>query len=142
MFILLNCWRGLMQARVLARIAKLPRRGGFACPSCGQAPIIGPLWRCDKCLKPFDTFETRATCPHCGAQFPGDALPGVRPVAFDGGVGGGGADVSAAEVVGVRDRLNLLAWEGERPREPRLLLEPALAGTLAHPASSLPTGLP
>jgi len=69
-FILLNCWSGLMQARMLARIAKLPRRGGFACPSCGQAPIIGLLWRCDKCLKPFDTFETRATCPHCGAQFP------------------------------------------------------------------------
>ena len=69
-FILLNCWSGLLQARMLARIAKLPRRGGFACPSCGQAPIIGPLWRCDKCLKPFDTFETRATCPHCGAQFP------------------------------------------------------------------------
>src|ERR1039457_5511374 len=28
-FILLNCWRGLMQARVLAKIAKLPRRVGF-----------------------------------------------------------------------------------------------------------------
>jgi len=69
-FILLNCWRGLMQARVLARVAKLPRRTGFACPSCRQPPIIGPLWRCDKCLKPFDTFETQANCPHCGAQFP------------------------------------------------------------------------
>jgi Zn-dependent protease len=69
-FILLNCWQGLMQARVLARVAKLPRRGGFACPSCLQAPIIGPLWRCDKCSNPFDTFETRAMCPHCGALFP------------------------------------------------------------------------
>src|ERR1035438_6128907 len=74
-FILLNCWRGLMQARVLAKIAKLPRRGGFACPECGQAPIIGPLWRCDKCLKPFDTFEAGATCPHCGAQFPVTRCP-------------------------------------------------------------------
>jgi Zn-dependent protease len=74
-FILLNCWSGLMQARMLARIAKLPRRGGFACPSCEQAPIIGPLWRCDKCLKPFDTFETRATCPHCEAQFPMTRCP-------------------------------------------------------------------
>ena len=69
-FILLNCWQGLMHARVLARIAKLPRRGGFQCPSCEQPPIIGPLWRCDKCLKAFDTFETHATCPHCGALFP------------------------------------------------------------------------
>ena len=74
-FILLNCWSGLMQARMLARIAKLPRRDGFACPSCEQSPIIGPLWRCDKCLKPFDTFETRATCPHCGAQFPVTRCP-------------------------------------------------------------------
>jgi len=74
-FILMNCWQGLMQARVLARIAKLPRRGGFACPSCQQAPIIGPLWRCDKCLKPFDTFETHATCPHCGALFPVTRCP-------------------------------------------------------------------
>jgi len=74
-FILLNCWRGLLQARMLARIAKLPRRGGFVCPSCQQAPIIGPLWRCDKCGQAFDTFETHATCPHCGAQFPVTGCP-------------------------------------------------------------------
>jgi predicted RNA-binding Zn-ribbon protein involved in translation (DUF1610 family) len=69
-FILLNCWRGLMHARVLAKVAKLPRHAGFACPSCRQPPIIGPLWRCDKCQQQFDTFATRAVCPHCGAQFP------------------------------------------------------------------------
>ena len=74
-FILLNCWGGLMQARVLARVAKLPRRSGFACPSCRQAPIIGPLWRCDKCQQAFDTFETHATCPHCGALFPVTRCP-------------------------------------------------------------------
>jgi Zn-dependent protease len=74
-FILLNCWRGLMQARVLSRIAKLPRRGGFVCPSCQQAPIIGPLWKCDKCGQAFDTFGTHATCPHCGAQFPVTRCP-------------------------------------------------------------------
>jgi Zn-dependent protease/predicted RNA-binding Zn-ribbon protein involved in translation (DUF1610 family) len=68
-FILLNCWGGLMHARALARIAKLPRRNGFACPECGQAPIIGPLWRCDKCQQGFDTFAAGAVCPHCGAQF-------------------------------------------------------------------------
>ncbi len=74
-FILMNCWQGLMQARMLTRVAKLPRRGGFACPSCKQAPILGLLWRCDQCLKSFDTFETHATCPHCGALFPVTRCP-------------------------------------------------------------------
>ncbi len=68
-FILLNCWGGLMHARLLAKVAKLPRRQGYACPSCGQPPVLGALWRCSKCAKPFDTFETRAHCPHCGADF-------------------------------------------------------------------------
>jgi Zn-dependent protease/predicted RNA-binding Zn-ribbon protein involved in translation (DUF1610 family) len=74
-FILMNCWRGLMQARVLAKVAKLPRQAGFACPSCRQPPIIGPLWRCDKCQQQFDTFATQAVCPHCGAQFPVTRCP-------------------------------------------------------------------
>jgi Zn-dependent protease len=69
-FILLNCWRGLLQARALAKAAKLPRREGFACPSCKQAPYRSALWRCSKCFKPFDTFESMSTCPNCGTQFP------------------------------------------------------------------------
>ncbi len=69
LFILIQCWRGLMQARVLAKVAKLPRRSGYACPSCHQAPIVGPVWRCERCLQLFDTFATRAVCPHCGTQF-------------------------------------------------------------------------
>lgn len=68
-FILLNCWGGLMQARALARIAKIPRRDGFACPSCKTAPPIGAIWRCGKCGGPFDTFATVGVCPHCGTQF-------------------------------------------------------------------------
>lgn len=68
-FILMNCWGGLMQARVLARIAKIPRREGFACPSCKAAPPSGTLWRCGQCGNAFDTFLTQGTCPHCGAQF-------------------------------------------------------------------------
>ena len=68
-FILLNCWRGLMQARVLARIAKLPRRGGFACPSCRQAPIIGPLWRCDKCAKPSTRLRRTPRARIAGRSF-------------------------------------------------------------------------
>lgn len=68
-FILMNCWGGLKQARVLARVAKLPRRAGFACPSCKSAPPLGELWRCGKCGSAFDTFLTQAACPHCGTQY-------------------------------------------------------------------------
>jgi len=75
LFIVLNCWRGLMQARVLSKMAKLPRRAGFACPACGQPPILGPFWRCDGCRKAFDPFETAAVCPHCGKQFPTTGCP-------------------------------------------------------------------
>ncbi len=85
-----------MQARVLARVAKLPRRSGFACPSCKQAPIIGPLWRCDKCLQQFDTFATRAVCPHCGAQFPVTRCPECGNARAAGGVGGSAAEVVTA----------------------------------------------
>jgi Zn-dependent protease len=69
LFILANCWRGLQHARILARAARLPRRDGFLCPSCRTAPPIGAWWACGRCRKPFDTFETQAVCPHCGAQF-------------------------------------------------------------------------
>ncbi len=68
-FILINCWGGLRQAQALAKIAKLPRREGFACPSCKTRPPLGELWRCGSCGKPFDTFLTQGRCPHCGAQY-------------------------------------------------------------------------
>jgi Zn-dependent protease len=68
-FILLNCWRGLQHARILARMARLPRRDGYACPACHESPLIGQYWRCARCLQPFDTFEHRATCPRCGEVF-------------------------------------------------------------------------
>jgi Zn-dependent protease len=68
-FISMNCWRGFKQARALARIAKMPRREGFACPSCRTAPPLGELWRCGKCGQAFDTFLTQGVCPHCGTQF-------------------------------------------------------------------------
>ena len=69
-FMLLNCWAGLKHARALLRIAKMPRRDGFACPACKSAPQIGNLWKCSKCQQAFDTFQTGATCPACGARFP------------------------------------------------------------------------
>ena len=68
-FILLNCWGGLKQARVLAKVAKIPRRPGFACPSCHAAPPLGLLWRCAQCGTAFDTFATNAACPQCAAQY-------------------------------------------------------------------------
>jgi Zn-dependent protease len=74
-FILLNCWSGLMQARALARIAKIPRREGFACPKCKSSPPQGALWICGKCRKPFDTFETQGVCPNCGVQYSATSCP-------------------------------------------------------------------
>jgi Zn-dependent protease len=68
-FLALSCWRGFQQARALTRLESLPRHYGFACPSCGAAPPIGALWVCGGCRQAFDTFETRAVCPQCGAQF-------------------------------------------------------------------------
>jgi Zn-dependent protease len=82
-FIVLNCWGGLMQARALAKVAKAPHREGFHCPECKTAPPVGNFWRCSKCTQPFDTFETRATCPHCGVQFSVTACPecgSLRPI--------------------------------------------------------------
>jgi Zn-dependent protease len=68
-FIAMNCWSGLRHALALAKLAKLPRREGFACPSCKTAPPLGELWRCGKCRQAFDTFLTQGVCPHCGTQF-------------------------------------------------------------------------
>jgi Zn-dependent protease len=70
LFILLNCTAGLFQARMLARAEKQPRRHGFICPVCREPPVTGPFWRCQRCMQPFDPFDTQATCPRCGGQFP------------------------------------------------------------------------
>ena len=69
-FMLVNCWGGLMHARELLRIAKLPRHIGFACPSCKTAPPIGDLWKCTLCGQSFDTFQHHGVCPYCAAQYP------------------------------------------------------------------------
>jgi Zn-dependent protease len=68
-FMLMNCWSGLKHAQALLRIDKLPRRDGFACPACKTQPPVGDLWKCGRCGQPFDTFQTRAVCPNCAAQF-------------------------------------------------------------------------
>lgn len=68
-FLLMNCWGGLQHARQLLRMAKLPRRPGYLCPSCRTAPPLGDFWNCGRCGKAFDTFATGAVCPHCSALF-------------------------------------------------------------------------
>jgi len=69
-FMLMNCWGGLQHARALLRFAKVPRRDGFACPSCKTSPPVGEYWKCGRCGQPFDIFQTLGTCPHCATQFP------------------------------------------------------------------------
>jgi len=68
-FILMNCWQGLQQARALSRLAKLPRHMGFACPCCKTAPPLGSFWKCPQCAQSFDTFHTQAVCPQCATRF-------------------------------------------------------------------------
>jgi Zn-dependent protease len=69
-FMLLNCWGGLKHARALSQIAKLPRRDGFSCPTCGDKPPLGALWKCTQCGQAFDTFQSGAACPSCATRFP------------------------------------------------------------------------
>jgi Zn-dependent protease len=68
-FMLLNCWGGLRHALALSRFARLPRRAGFACPSCKASPPMGENWRCGHCRQPIDSFQTQAICPYCAAGF-------------------------------------------------------------------------
>lgn len=69
-FMLLNCWSGLQHAQYLLRLAKVPRRQGYACPACKASPPLGAYWKCTSCGAPFDTFVTNAVCPMCSTQFP------------------------------------------------------------------------
>ena len=68
LYLVLNCWNGLQHARALLKLEKLPRRPGFACPSCRTAPLVGEYWRCQQCQQVYDTFATAAVCPQCGAR--------------------------------------------------------------------------
>lgn len=68
-FGLLNCWSGLQHARVLLRMAKLPRHTEFSCPTCKSSPPIGDYWVCGSCRKPFDMFASHAQCPNCAVRY-------------------------------------------------------------------------
>ena len=69
-YIFMNCWNGLQQARALSRVAKIPRRSGFACPWCKSEPPLGEFWKCAKCGASFDAFQTHGTCPNCSTSYP------------------------------------------------------------------------
>jgi hypothetical protein len=68
-FVLLNCWGGLQQARILGRIAAAPRRPELGCPKCKSPPPAGNFWICGRCRIGFDMFATRGVCPNCGTIF-------------------------------------------------------------------------
>lgn len=68
-FLIMNCWSSFQYARAQIQIEKLPRRFGFACPSCRKGPPIGDFWRCGQCQQGFDTFQSGAVCPHCRAAY-------------------------------------------------------------------------
>ena len=70
LYMIMNCWGGFQHARTLLRTAKLPRRNGFTCPTCNNAPPVGPYWRCSQCAQAFDPFESGAACPYCRTQYP------------------------------------------------------------------------
>jgi Zn-dependent protease len=65
----MNCWSGFKTAKALRKLESLPRRQGFACPSCHTAPPVGPFWACTHCRTQFDTFESGGVCPQCSARF-------------------------------------------------------------------------
>lgn len=65
----LNCWNGFKTAQAIRKLERIPRRQGFACPSCKTSPPLGPFWQCNQCGTGFDTFETGGICPHCAARF-------------------------------------------------------------------------
>jgi Zn-dependent protease len=99
-YILLSCWGGFKNARALLRIERLPRRDGFACPSCGTHPPVGANWRCAGCKQTFDTFDSGAVCPHCGSQFPNTMCGECHKMHPIGEWSAGTASASKVEEIG------------------------------------------
>jgi Zn-dependent protease len=69
-FVFQQCMAGLAQAKALRTIEKIPRREGYACPSCGSPPPFGPIWKCHRCQNAFDMFSTMGQCPGCHELYP------------------------------------------------------------------------
>ncbi len=71
----MQCVNGYRQAQALSKLAKAPRREGFACPTCGANPPRLTLWTCGSCMTAFDTFEVQAVCPQCNTHFANTVCP-------------------------------------------------------------------
>jgi len=71
----LQCANGYRQAQALSKLARAPRRDGFACPACGSNPPRLVLWACGLCHMPFDAFEVQALCPRCNTQIANTLCP-------------------------------------------------------------------
>jgi Zn-dependent protease len=68
-YLAMSCWSGFKQAQALSRVADLPRRAGYTCPTCKSSPPIGEYWKCSNCGQAFDTFATGSVCPRCSTRF-------------------------------------------------------------------------
>lgn len=60
-----QCLLGFRHAKLILALERLPRHGGFQCPTCRQSPPGGPLWLCPACGQRYDPFSTTGVCPHC-----------------------------------------------------------------------------
>lgn len=69
LFMASRAWVGFGQARKMEQLLAAPHRTDRACPACGHAPIIGPMWGCSQCGGKFDTFAENGVCPQCGAKY-------------------------------------------------------------------------
>ena len=56
-YMLMSCWGGLKSARAMILLEKLPRREGFACPSCGAHPHVGPSGNAPNASRISTQFE-------------------------------------------------------------------------------------
>jgi Zn-dependent protease len=105
-YLVFNCWTSFKYAQSLMKIDKLPRRSGFACPSCRKAPAIGPYWRCNQCQQTFDTFQTGSVCPNCKAVYPVTVCLDCRRTypmsewARQGGAAGAGGTFGQTDLTG------------------------------------------
>lgn len=103
-YLVFNCWTSFKYAQRLMEFDKLPRRFGFACPSCRKAPAIGDYWRCGQCQQGFDTFQTGGVCPHCSAAFAATVcLDCRRTYPMSEWAKGGGPNVGASGTFGRTD---------------------------------------
>ena len=65
LFISFQCWNGFQRARLLLKLARVPRHSGWACPDCKEPALRGAIWPCDQCRQPIDPIESGGQCQNC-----------------------------------------------------------------------------